>query len=48
MDQHDIEQIIGRLYLVILDKDRQIAELKAQLPAPSPMRIIPREEPSAG
>lgn len=49
MDQAEIEQIVGRLYLLVVDREKQIADLKAQLPpAPKPPTIFamatPREE----
>ncbi len=51
MELHELEQVVGRLYLVILDKERQIQALQAQLPqpkAPTLTVVPPREESSAG
>lgn len=49
MDQHEIEQLIGHLYLLLAMKDKEIAALREQIPAgPKPPTIFamatPREE----
>lgn len=36
MEQHEIEQIVGRLYLALVERENQITELKAQIPKPPP------------
>lgn len=46
MDQLEIEAIVGRLYLAILNRDRQIAELQARLaekPTVSPLHAVPKD-----
>lgn len=46
MDQHEIEAIIGRLYLAIMEREKQIAELQARLaekPAVSPLHAVPKD-----
>jgi hypothetical protein len=49
MTKDEIERIVGRLYLLVVDREQQIAELQAKL-APKPPTIFsmatPREDPA--
>lgn len=54
MERAEIEQIVGRLYLLVVDRETQIAALQQQIASlqPKPPTIFsiatPREGPDAG
>ena len=49
MDQRDLEVIVGRLYLALMDRERQIEELTALVPkAPVPPTIFSIAQPREG
>lgn len=45
MEQREIEEIVGRLYLLIMHQEKTIAELRAQLPAPKPATVLAMATP---